>query len=66
MTHQINAQIQTGMDVGMQTMDQALLAAIEARQVDPDDAFRYATDKRKFQRFVTDTSVLPKLDIASG
>ena len=65
-THQINAQIQTGMDVGMQTMDQALLAAIEARQVDPDDAFRYATDKRKFQRFVTDTSVLPKLDIASG
>ncbi len=65
-THQINAQIQTGMDTGMQTMDQALLQAIEKRQIDPDDAFRYASDKRKFQRFVTDTSVLPKLDIASG
>ena len=50
----------------MQTMDQALLAAIEKRQVDPDDAFRYAADKRKFQRFVTDTSILPKLDMASG
>ncbi len=65
-THQINAQIQTGMDVGMQTMDQALLAAIEKRQVDPDDAFRYAADKRKIQRYVPDTSILPKLDMARG
>ena len=65
-THQINAQIQTGLDHGMQTMDQALLSAINRKQIDPDDAFRYSTDKRKFQRFVTDTDVLPKLDLASG
>ncbi|MEM7612411.1 MAG: PilT/PilU family type 4a pilus ATPase [Pseudomonadota bacterium] len=65
-THQISAQLQTGSDVGMQTMDQALLEAINKSEIDPDDAFRYCNDKRKFQRFVTDTSVLPKLDMASG
>jgi twitching motility protein PilT len=26
----------------------------------------YATDKRLFSRYVTDTSVLPKLDLAPG
>ena len=63
-THQINAQIQTGSDAGMQTLDQALMAAIDAHAVDPDDAYKYANDKRKFQRFVTNTDILPKLDIA--
>ena len=61
-THQIPAQLQTGRDVGMQLMDQALLEAIEKREVDPDDAFRYANDKRMFKRFVTDTGILPVLD----
>ena len=61
-SHQIPAQLQTGRDVGMQLMDQALLAAIEAGDVDPDDAFRYSQDKRKFKRFVTDTGILPTLD----
>jgi twitching motility protein PilT len=61
-THQIPAQLQTGKDLGMQILDQALLQAIEAKEVDPDDAFRYAVDKRQFQRFVTDTSILPTLD----
>ena len=61
-THQIPAQLQTGRDVGMQLMDQALLTAIESSQVDPDDAFRYANDKKKFKRFVTDTGILPTLD----
>ncbi len=65
-THQINAQLQTGSEFGMQTLDQSLMAAIEAHEVDPDDAFKYANDKRKFQRFVTDTALLPKLDIAGG
>ena len=65
-THQINSQLQTGMDTGMQTMDMALMAGIESSQLDPDDAFRYANDKRKFQRFVTNTDLLPKLDLASG
>jgi twitching motility protein PilT len=58
-THQIPAQLQTGKDVGMQLMDQALLEAIAKKQVDPDDAYRFATDRKKFERFVTDTTVLP-------
>lgn len=64
-THQIPAQLQTGSDLGMQTMDQALLEAIEKKEIDPDDAFRYANDKKLFQRFVTDTGILPKLDMAN-
>jgi hypothetical protein len=43
----------------MQMMYQALLAAITAKLVDPDDAYRYAVDRKKFERFVTDTTVLP-------
>jgi twitching motility protein PilT len=65
-THQIPSQLQMGRDLGMQLMDQALLAAINARQVDPDDAYSYANEKRPFQRFVTDTSMLPKLDITGS
>lgn len=64
-THQIPAQLQTGRDLGMQMMDQALLDAIQRKQIDPDDAFRFATDKALFQRFVTDTSVLPKFEVGS-
>ncbi len=62
-THQIPAQLQTGKDLGMQMMDQALMDAIQKKQIDPDDAFRYASDKSLFQRFVTDTSVLPKFEV---
>ena len=58
-THQIPAQLQTGKDVGMQLMDQALLDAIAKKTIDPDDAYRYAADRKKFERFVTDTTVLP-------
>jgi twitching motility protein PilT len=65
-THQIPAQLQTGKDLGMQLMDQALLDAIQRKQIDPDDAFRFASDKASFQRFVTDTSILPKLDVAGS
>jgi twitching motility protein PilT len=63
-THQIPAQLQTGKDLGMQMMDQALMDAIQKKQIDPDDAFRYASDKSLFQRFVTDTSVLPKFEVS--
>jgi twitching motility protein PilT len=61
-THQIPAQLQTGKDLGMQLMDQALLDAIQKKAVDPDDAYRFASDKSLFQKYVTDTSLLPKLD----
>jgi twitching motility protein PilT len=63
-THQIPSQLQMGRDLGMQLLDQALLAAISARTIDPDDAYNYATEKRNFQKFVTDTSMLPKMDSA--
>jgi twitching motility protein PilT len=46
----------------MQMFDQALLQALNAREIDPDDAYVYATDKRLFQKFVTDTSILPRID----
>jgi twitching motility protein PilT len=65
-THQIPTQLQTGREFGMQMLDQALLAAIMAKEVDPDDAYHYATEKRLFQKFVTDTSLLPKLDSAAS
>jgi twitching motility protein PilT len=65
-THQIPAQLLTGREKGMQSLDQALLAAIQAKEVDPDDAYNYAVDKKQFQRFVTDTSILPKIDLVDS
>jgi twitching motility protein PilT len=65
-THQIPTQLQTGKDLGMQMMDQSLLAHVTAKQIDPDDAYVYASDKRLFARYVTDTSMLPKMDLAPG
>jgi len=61
-SHQIPGQLQTGKNVGMQLMDQALLDSVQAKEIDPDDAVRYALDKKKFQRFVTDSSIVPTLD----
>ncbi len=61
-THQIPSQLQTGKDLGMQLMDQALMDAIKRREIDPDDAFRFANDKGKFTRFVTDTELVPVLE----
>ena len=63
-THQIPSQLQTGKDLGMQIMDQALLEAISAKEIDPDDAIRYANEKKKFQRFVTDTDVVPAIEVS--
>jgi twitching motility protein PilT len=65
-THQIPTQLQTGKDLGMQMLDQALLQNVQAKEIDPDDAYVYASDKRVFSKFVTDTSVLPKFDLAPG
>jgi twitching motility protein PilT len=61
-THQIPAQLQTGRDVGMELMDQALLRAIKAKEVDPDDAYAMANDKRLFSKYVVDRSLLPKFE----
>jgi twitching motility protein PilT len=61
-THQIPSQLQTGKDQGMQLMDQALLEAINRKEIDPDDAYRFSSDKRKFARFVTNTDAIPTLE----
>src|SRR5579862_1856566 len=64
-THQIPSQLQMGKEHGMQLMDQALLAAINAKQVDPEQAYNYANDKRQFQRYVTDLSGAPVAEPAT-
>ena len=57
-TFQIPNQIQTGSTMGMQLKDQALMDAIMAKEVDPDHAYLYATDKKLFQKYVTDSSLI--------
>jgi len=61
-SHQVPSQLQTGKEYGMQMLDQALLAAIHAKEIDPESAYAYATDKRPFQRFVTDMAGAPPIE----
>jgi twitching motility protein PilT len=65
-TFQIPNQIRSGGHLGMQLMDQALLAAVQNKEVDPDDAYLHANDRSQFQRFVVDSSLLPRSDLAGG
>ena len=65
-THQIPNQIQTGRDLGMQLMDQALLGvARRARKSIPTTRSLTPADRRAFQRYVTDTTLMPKLDVTA-
>jgi twitching motility protein PilT len=64
-SHQIPSQLQTGGDLGMQLMDQALMDAVNRKEIDPDDAFRFASDKTLLQKFVTDTTILKKTTVNS-
>jgi twitching motility protein PilT len=52
----------TGRDLGMSLMDQALLDALSRREIDPEDAVTYASNRAPFQRYVTDTTLMPKLE----
>ncbi|MDH5327386.1 MAG: PilT/PilU family type 4a pilus ATPase [Gammaproteobacteria bacterium] len=61
---QIPAMIQTGKEKGMQLMDQALMEAVVKKQIDPDDAYIHAVDKQQFQRFVTNSDLLPQTNAA--
>jgi twitching motility protein PilT len=45
-------------------MDQALLTAINAKEVDPEQAYMYAADKRPFQRYVADLQFAPAASAA--
>ena len=65
-TVQIPNQILSGGPHGMQLMDKALLEAVQHKQVDPDDAYLHANDRKQFQRFVVDASLLPRSDLAGG
>ncbi len=60
---QIPMQIEMGRALGMQLMDQALLEALQAKAIDPNDAFLYAQDKKQFQPFVTDEGLLPTANL---
>jgi len=62
--YQIPSILQTGRDKGMKLMDQALLDALNNKEIDPDDAYIHAVDKKQFQRFVTDPDLLPQMDLA--
>ena len=46
--------------------NQALLAAIQAREVDPEDAFGYAIDKKPFARYVPEGTAILKADVTQG
>ncbi len=64
--YQVPSMLQTGRESGMQLMDQALLEALNRKEIDPDDAYRCAADKRPFQRFVTDPTILPKVNLVGS
>ena len=65
-THQIPSQLQTGRDLGMQLLDQALLAGVQSKELDPDDAASYAIDRKPFQRYLTQIDPRPGLDTLRG
>jgi twitching motility protein PilT len=62
--HQIPAVLQTGAEKGMQLMDQALMEAVKNKEIDPDDAYIHASDKKQFQQFVTNTDILPSINLS--
>jgi twitching motility protein PilT len=55
---QIPGAITTGKRLGMQLMDQSLLALVRAGEVDPDEAFLKADDKWGFAPFLTRPELL--------
>jgi twitching motility protein PilT len=62
-TIQVPGLMQTGRDQGMRLMDQALVEAVQAKEIDPDAAYLHAQDKKHLQRFVTDAKVLPQVSL---
>ncbi len=61
---QIPSSIQTGKELGMQLMDQALLEALKNKEIDPDDTYIHALDKKQFQRYITNPDLLPQINLA--
>ena len=65
-TFQIPGAISTGRRVGMQLMDQALLALVRAGDIDPDEAYLKALDKKEFSKFVTNPELLALMEARPG
>jgi len=61
-TFQIPSAIATGRRLGMQLMDQALMSLVQSGDIDPNDAFLKATDKKEFIFYVTQTDLLALID----
>ena len=57
-TFQIPDAIATGRRLGMQLLDQSMLALVRASDIDPDEAFLRAENKLEFIPFVTKTELL--------
>jgi twitching motility protein PilT len=55
---QIPGVIGTGRRVGMQLMDQALISLVRSGDIDPDEAYLKAVDKKEFAPFVTRPELL--------
>ena len=48
-----------GKEYGMQLLDQALMSAIVAKEIDGNDAYGYANDKKQFQHHVSELGEIP-------
>ena len=48
-TFQIPSMMQTGKKFGMQTLDDAIMELLNAKKIDPDDAYNKCNDKAKFR-----------------
>ena len=57
-TFQIPGVVATNRRIGMQLMDQSLLALVRSGDIDPDEAYLKAVDKREFAPFVTKPELL--------
>lgn len=50
--HQLDAVIQTGGDIGMQSMDKTLVAMVQGGTITYDEARNYAVDLNEFERMM--------------
>jgi twitching motility protein PilT len=65
-TFQLPSAIATGRRQGMQQLDQALLDLVRLGEVDPDEAFVKAFDKKEFIPFVTRMELLDLVGPPAG
>ena len=61
-THQMASTMTTGRRLGMQLMDQALLTLVASGDLDPNEAYLKATDKKEFIFYVTRPELLTMID----